>query len=171
MLAELAYTSHLLQIFLSLKSCASQRMQQLDLRDYLIRFSFLLYHLQISWFFFKETEEIPEAFPKEVTFGLCIILATVPGLKCENCLRKGQEVWQVLCTEFLPFVPPNPFFTFLHPVLVSWQMTDVDCTNRLPCPAVSSWPQPMKGTNRRQWHFFHSRSSPVPPPKAAAPIR
>lgn len=44
---------------------------------------------------FQRNWEIPESFPKEVTFGLCKILASVHGLRRGNCLRKGQEVWQV----------------------------------------------------------------------------
>ena len=69
-----------------------------------------------SWFS-KRLKEILEDFPEEVAIGLCKILASTHGLKlCGNYLRKGQEEWQnCVCTKYIPLVPPNLTFTFLHP--------------------------------------------------------
>lgn len=162
MLAELAYTSHFLQIFLSLKTCAYQRMQ-LDLRK-TSSFTFLFcpiilkYHASFS----EKLREIPENFPKEVTFGCAKFWQVYMGSSVGTAWEKARKYGK--CLYWISSIGSSKsILHFSPPCAVSWEMTMRDCTNRLPCPTVSGglsqWKAPAEESGSFSFPLWHHPST------------
>lgn len=111
---HLSISSHL---FLSLKNCPYWRMQ-LGLRDWLIYLFFSCsYCLKIAFFVLKETERNPRRLPRGggnwfvQNFGKCSWSQAV----WELLEKRPGRMAECVCTKYIPLVPPNLTFTFLHP--------------------------------------------------------